>query len=274
MSHAAERRESGSLPLERGAALALRIPAGRLRVEAVEGATEVAYEIEIHVEGDDAAAAQTGLDRVVVRAMSGGSGGGKSEVSVESGAAARDVEIEVNLSARVPLACELTLVAAAGVIAIDRLHGNLRVQSQSGSVDLGEIDGEIDVTLHSGKLRIGKVTGPARIDAKSGQVSVDDAGDAVDIRQMAGQVAVNLTASPRRASRVEAMAGEVRLTLAAGVGVDLDAEAKTGRVRVEKSFPDKGALRSYRGPLQGGGMPLVVRSAAGSIAVGAAPVHG
>ncbi len=272
MSHAGERRESGSLPLGGGAALALRIPAGRLRVEAVEGATEVAYEIEIHAEGDDAAAVQAGLDRVVVRAVSGG--GGKSEVSVESGAAARDVEIEVSLSARVPLACELTLVAAAGVIAIDRLHGNLRVQSQSGSVDLGEIDGEIDIILHSGKLRIGKVTGPARIDAKSGQVSVDDAGDAVDIRQMAGQVAVNLTASPRRASRVEALAGEVRLTLAAGVGVDLDAEAKTGRVRVEKSFPDAGSLRSYRGPLQGGGMPLVVRSAAGSIAVGAASVHG
>jgi hypothetical protein len=267
------RRESGSLPLGSEAVLALRIPSGRLRVEAVEGAAEVAYEIEIHAEADDAAAVQAGLDRVEVR-VSGGNEGGKSEIAVERGAAARDVEIEVNLYARVPLTCELTLGVAAGAIAVDRLRGNLRVKSHSGSVDLGEIEGEIDATLHSGNLRIGKVTGPARIEAKSGQVRIDDAGDGVDIRQMAGQVAVQLTATPRRASRVEAMSGEVRLTLAEGVGVDLDAEARSGRVRVEKSFPDRGALRSYRGPLHGGGMPLVVRSAAGSIAVGAAPLHG
>ncbi len=274
MSHTGERRDSGSLPIEPGAALTLRIPSGRLKVEAVEGATEIAYEIEIRAEADDAATAQAALDRAVVRAESAGNDGGKTEISVEWGGSSRNVEIQVNLLARVPLACDLALVAAAGIISIDRLHGNLRVESQSGSVDLGEIDGEIDATLSSGRLRIGKVTGPARIDAKSGKVSVDDAGDAVDIRQMSGQVAVHLSASPRRASRVEAIAGEIRLTLAEGVGVDLDAEAKSGRVRVAESFPNAGALRSYHGPLQGGGMPLVVRSTAGTIAVGAAPVHG
>lgn len=272
MSETGERRESGSLPLGARRGVVLRIPAGSLRVEAVEGSAEVSYEVAIRAEGEDVAALASGLDRVVVRAEPGR--GEAMEISVERGGISRKVEIDIDLFVRVPLDCDLTLVAAAGRIAVDRVRGRLRVENHSGSVDLGEVDGEVDATLFSGKLRIGRVTGPARVDAKSGEVEIGEAGDGVDIRQGAGKVAVKLTGSPRRASRVDAMAGEVRLSLAEGVGVDLDAEARSGRVRVERTFPAQGSLRSYRGPLQGGGMPFVVRSFAGSIAVDAASAHG
>ncbi len=270
------RRESGSLPLGERGDLTLRIPAGQLRVAADAESSEVTYEIEIAAQGwggADAASqsAQEELDRVVVRATSEGTA---AEITVERGAASRGLEIEVILRARIPLACNLTLSAASGQIVVDRLVGNLRVEGQSGSIDLGEIEGDIDVSSGSGRLHVGKVTGQARIGVTSGQVTVDDAGDAVDIRQAAGQVAVGWSAAPNRASRIETTAGAVRLTLGAGVGVDLDAEARVGRVRIDPALLATTGRSSCRGQVQGGGMPLVVRSLAGSIAIGAAPTNG
>ena len=66
---------------------------------------------------------------------------------------------------------------------------------------------------------------------------------------------------------LETSAGTVTVTLAAGIGLDVDADTSVGRVSSDIPIDGRVSRTSARGTVNGGGPELRLRTSAGSIRI-------
>ncbi|HVS16446.1 MAG TPA: DUF4097 family beta strand repeat-containing protein [Thermoanaerobaculia bacterium] len=119
-----------------------------------------------------------------------------------------------------------------------------------------------DVTIEGAERRVHART-------TNGQVRLREVAGEIEASTTNGGVIAELV-DPVTAASLSTTNGRVRLTVAEGVGIDLDARAVNGRVRVDVPIRHESQDRrgkSVRGELWGGGAPVSVRTVNGSISV-------
>ena len=201
--------------------LSVRVPSGRIELEAIEG-TETVVELEGSPEIEQDARIEVRPRRdgheVVVLVEDKGlfrrfRGDVRVRVSAPPGA---DVEVS-SASADVDGRGEfggLEANTASGDLTFDQVGGDAEVNSASGDVKISRVQGDLTANTASGDLEVGHVGASGKVRSASGDVSIEEAESSLKIQTASGDV---------QASSVRE--GDVTLQTASG---DIDVGVKQG----------------------------------------------
>ena len=259
-------------------ALRLRVPAGEIEVETIDG-DETTVEL-IARRSDEASLAAVEETRIDLRDRPGG--GHELRIDVPD----RDSTSRLGfLFSRSPeVLVRVTCPPGAGLVIRSRsadvhargLFGELESETTSGDLEVDEVDGSARGRAVSGDTRIARIGGAAELQAVSGDIAVDacagratlqsvsgdlllgDAGSSVDLNSVSGdQWVENAGAGPVSSQSVS---GDIRVGVRPGIRVWIDAGSRSGDVTSEL---DVGDTRPGEGPVT----ELRIQTLSGDIAI-------
>jgi len=153
---------------------------------------------------------------------------------------------------------------AGGSIELQDSRGDADLSTAGGSIEVGDVGGEVRVKTAGGSIRVGHVDGSVDAHTSGGSVRIDEAVGAVRAGTSGGSVKAYISRQPTADSELETSGGDVTVYLADGIALDVEANGGDGGVRSD--FPIDGRTESehsLRGPLNGGGPRLYLRSSSG-----------
>ena len=244
------RRETFETPGE--VTLDLRVPAGRIEIEAVAGTTT---EIELDVRGSDEEAGELleqarieqrerpGAHEVIVHVDDRSWGGlrfwrkvdVRLAVRAPQGANVRCTASSADLSGRGRLG-SLEAEAASGDIEFDELAGDASAKAASADVKLRSIGGRAAVNTASGDVELGRVGGEVVVKTASGDVRIDDAGGNVDVSTASGDQRIAAVTAGQ--VDLKSASGDIEVGIRQGSNLWVDARAMSGDLSSEVELAD------------------------------------
>lgn len=232
--------------------LSVRIPSGRIDLEAVEG-TETVVELEGSPEIEEDA-------RIELRPRREGH---EVTVVVEDRGLFKRLRGEVRARVSVPVGAEVELSTASadiegrgefgaleantasGDVDFELVGGAAQVNSASGDVKISRVQGDLTANTASGDLEIGYVGGNAKVRSASGDVSIDEAEASLKIQTASG----DLKASSVREGDVvlQTASGDIEIGVKKGSKLWIDARSMSGDTSSE--FDVGEAAPEGEGPL-------------------------
>jgi DUF4097 and DUF4098 domain-containing protein YvlB len=219
--------------------LEVRIPAGTIEIETVDGHTT-----EIDVDEDDV--------RIDVRPRSGGGhrividqrpkkafGWRTHEVNarieIPHGAVLRGETGSGDLVVQGRLA-DVTFAAGSGDVNIERCEGDLALRAASGDIRVGDVTGHASVDTASGDVRVDEVGGDVTVRSASGDVHVVTAGGSVQVSTASGDITIEDVSRGRCV--LNSMAGDIHVGVRRGTRVWLDISTTAGDASSDLSTTD------------------------------------
>jgi len=260
-----------SFPITGVPRLRVSVPAGSVRITAVDGATETTVDLRPTRGGDDVVArlvehatvAAEG-DTVVVE-VPGDRGLFRSRVPavscvvttaadavLELRVASADVEVRGRVG-------DATITTASGDVRLAESTGRVEVAAASGDVRLDLVAGALSVTTASGDVEVTEVRGDLSTKSASGDVRVAAAHGAVRHSSASGDL--TLDTADGRSVTAQTMSGDVAIGVGAGVTAWLDLSAVSGQVTSDLPVSDD------RPDDAGDPLSLKVRTVSGDISV-------
>jgi Toastrack DUF4097 len=150
-----------------------------------------------------------------------------------------DVDVEVTIPASSAIEvktgsgdCQLTgqfaevsASCASGDVAIDDATA-VEVRSASGDVRVNRARQDLTVRTASGDISVGQGASTSKLESASGDVVVLSTGHSTDAATASGDIAVTATTPGRLRARTAS--GDVRVTVRAGLDIDVDANSVSG----------------------------------------------
>ena len=248
-------------------AVEIRNPAGSVAVDAPEGATEFAVDVEA-LNG----AAEQMLDQVEVGVL-----GSRLRIAVPEGRLFRSpafavrVTVPAGTDTRVAAASaesvlrgplgRVTLTSASGD-AIVEFCAQLQLRTASGGTRVGRVTESATLASASADLHVESVSGALEARTASGDVTVSRAGGDIGVATASGNVAIDRVSSG--SVRVKTMSGDVSVGVIPGQRVWLDLSSVSGRIESQLEDDDTGD-----GPAQ---VSVAVRSVSGDQRIRPVPV--
>lgn len=157
---------------------------------------------------------------------------------------------------------------SGGSIKLHSSKGDADVHTSGGSIVIGDVDGAVRAHTSGGSITIDRSNGAVTAHTSGGSIEVHEVRGAIDAETSGGSVTASLSEAPRADSSLRTAGGGVTVTLADGIGVNLDARA----MRVTSDFTVAGhdseqGRGELVGAINGGGPALVLRSTGGGIRV-------
>jgi hypothetical protein len=199
----------------------------------------------------------------------------------------RDFAVDVRSTAG-PVRLEDTTgavrVRTLGDVEIARAEGDVRIRSD-GDVRITEVVGDVDVRLGEGGIEARWIQGAVELRTGNGEIEAAHvqgrlvartARGSLDVRELSGPVEVVTERGGIYASfvedpegRIETSRGSVEVLLPEQARAQLDAISRRGSVEIDNGFRVPGEQSEDRvtGPLNGGGSPLRLFTARGSVYV-------
>jgi DUF4097 and DUF4098 domain-containing protein YvlB len=242
------RHESFETPGE--LTLEVRVPAGRIEIEAVEGTTT---EVELDVRGGEEAAELLEEARIELRESRGG-----HEVVVEVEDRRRSRfwrRLDVRLRIQAPEGANLRVStasadlrargrfgwleaeAASGDVEVDEISGDATAKAASGDLSLASVGGAANINTASGDVKLGHVAGDVVVKAASGDVTVGDARGDATISTASGDQRIEAVTAGK--VDLKAMSGDIKIGIRQGSNVWVDARAMSGELSSEVALGDE-----------------------------------
>ncbi|MCA9783176.1 MAG: DUF4097 family beta strand repeat protein [Calditrichaeota bacterium] len=158
-------------------------------------------------------------------------------------------------------------ITAGGSINLKSCDRKAVLETAGGDIRVSESVGELVATTSGGSIRIEQSRGPVVARTSGGNISLSEAGAAFDLETAGGNIETELTAQPAEDCHASTAAGNISVTVADGLNLDLDAMTSAGRIRTQLPIAVTGEFLEYRasGQLNKGGPELVLRTSAGNI---------
>lgn len=240
------------------------------KADSLEKAKENAAKVTIEVTGT--------ADRVSVETKypkrQGGFWGGDS------------INVTVNYKVWVPEQAAVEIKSVSGDVEVAAIGGKARIESVSGNVGLrGAAGAEIklvsgDLTIEnivgdaflnavSGDIDVTRIKGSIEADAVSGDIVLEDVSEAqtVDIKTVSGNVTYSGQLKVGARYELRTHSGDVRMTIPAGSGFDLEANTFSGDIDNEFEITVSGKIspKEIRGTVGKGGATLILKSFSGNV---------
>jgi DUF4097 and DUF4098 domain-containing protein YvlB len=228
-------------------AVRIRIPAGRVDIETVEG-----EETRVELSSDS-----TVEEAATVKARG-------SEVTVDIDEkrifgfirSAPDVDIRVTC----PQGARIEVKSVSADVDVHGLVGPTDVKSVSGDVEVERVDGDLVVKSVSGDVAAAAVTGRTTLQTVSGDVRVDDAGGSVTAQTVSGDQ--YLGAVVQGSVTLKSVSGDMHVGIRRGSGVWLDVKSVSGDTSSELAVDDtppegEGPLVELRATAMSGDIRIV-----------------
>jgi DUF4097 and DUF4098 domain-containing protein YvlB len=232
--------------------LNVRVPAGRIELETVEG-QETVVELEAAPELEEEARIELRPRREgheVILVVEGKGilrrfrGDVRARVTAPLGA---DVEVSTasaDLDGRGEFG-ELEVNTASGDVAFEQVGGDAQVNSASGDVSISRVEGAFTVNTASGDLEVGYLGGEGKVRSASGDVSVDEATASLKVQTASGDVEVG---SVREGDvNLQTASGDIEVGIKKGSKLWIDARSMSGETSSDLEIGD--APPDGEGPL-------------------------
>lgn len=156
-----------------------------------------------------------------------------------------------------------------GHMGVKSVRGPVLLRTGGGHIKASDIAGDLRARTSGGHITLEHVEGDVETRTHGGHIKIRDAGGEVDARTSGGHIMVSFSDEPW--GRLETSAGHITVDFPGDARVDLDARSSAGRITLAPEFgpAEKSAWGHLSSVINGGGAPLVLRTSAGHIRVGA-----
>jgi hypothetical protein len=158
---------------------------------------------------------------------------------------------------------------SGGGIVVQDCEGKLKINTSGGGIDVAGGSGSLDGDTSGGAISVKEFHGPMHVETSGGGITISGATGKVDGSTSGGSINAQLAAPVSDTVKLETSGGGITLRLPGDAAFDLDASTSAGNVHSELAVA--GAAKKDRdhlkGPVNGGGKTVWLRSSAGSIHV-------
>jgi len=182
------------------------------------------------------------------------------------------IETKFEMDVTVPANCDLSARSGDGSITCEPLEGRISLESGDGRIHASGLKGTIVLWSGDGGVDADSLDGSLMAHTGDGHLKVSGRFDNLDLRTGDGRLEASALAGSRTAGpwSLETGDGSLQLRIPRNLQALLDASARDGSLHVDLPVSTKGAIRnnSLYGELNGGNVPLRLRSGDGSITLG------
>ena len=161
---------------------------------------------------------------------------------------------------------EIDLTTSGGSINAENCEGKLRLATSGGSLSLKDLKGDIKATTSGGSVNGNNISGELIAHTSGGGIRLSALSCSLEASNSGGGIDVEIKELGKYV-RISNSGGSIDLELPKNKGVDLDLEG--GRIKTGQLGDFNGKIEDDRveGKLNGGGVPVKVRSSSGRISV-------
>lgn len=161
---------------------------------------------------------------------------------------------------------DIELTTSGGSIKANNCDGKLRLTTSGGSLDLRDLKGDIKASTSGGSVNGRNIGGELSTHTSGGSIHLYDLTCSIEASTSAGQIEVEIKELGKYV-KLSNSGGGIDLQLPKGKGVDLDIEGDRIKTDQLGNFDGKVEDDSLQGKLNGGGVPIRVRSSSGRISL-------
>lgn len=159
---------------------------------------------------------------------------------------------------------EIDLHTSGGSINAELCSGNLELVTSGGSLNLKNLSGNVEARTSGGSIRGTDIKADLVAHTSGGNVDLKNVSGSLDAATSGGGVHVDLTELGKFV-RISNSGGNVTLSLPGDKGLDLKLSGGRINTGTLKNFSGKLEEDNVNGTLNGGGIPVTVRSSSGRI---------
>jgi DUF4097 and DUF4098 domain-containing protein YvlB len=176
----------------------------------------------------------------------------------------RSLRIEL----RIPRDADLSVHTGDGSVETGNNGGSVEIRTGDGHIVVNGAKGDIRLSTGDGRINATGLDG--RLDASSGDghIQVEGRLDAVNLKTNDGTIEGRFARGSQVSTSWNVRSGDGRITLRLPENFKADLDARTGDGGINVDFPvtvTRKADSEFRGKLNGGGLPLTIRTGDGSI---------
>lgn len=176
---------------------------------------------------------------------------------------------EGKYTVKVPAQFNTDVRTSGGSIAVSGLRGDAKVKTSGGSIRLAELRGNVNANTSGGSIHARDVEGPMTVKTSGGAINIENAKGKVDALTSGGSVSASFQSPINDEVELKTSGGGVTLKVPEGSAFDLDASTSGGSVSSDLAVKTDGKPKrtSLRGPVNGGGKPVVLRTSGGNVRI-------
>jgi len=158
---------------------------------------------------------------------------------------------------------------AGGNILIADCEGAQQVKTSGGGINLSGGKGSFDGKTSGGSVNVKDFQGAVQVKTSGGGINVINVAGKVDGKTSGGGITARFASPLSDEVNLVTSGGGVTISVSENSAFDLDASTAAGSVSSELSVDSTGkpSRNHLKGPVNGGGKPVVLRTSAGSIHV-------
>ena len=161
---------------------------------------------------------------------------------------------------------DIDLATSGGSIRASNCDGKLRLTTSGGSLDLKGLKGDIKASTSGGSVKGSNISGELNAHTSGGGIHLYDLACSLEASTSGGSIDVEIKELGKYV-KLSNSGGGIDLQLPKGKGVDLDLEGDRIKTDQLGNFDGKVEDDSLQGKLNGGGVPVRVRSSSGRISL-------
>jgi len=176
---------------------------------------------------------------------------------------------EAKYTIRVPAQFNAKLNTAGGPIGVSDLTGDVKASTSGGALKFARIHGPLTGNTSGGAIRVSDSEGEIKVGTSGGGISVEKATGKVEGNTSGGSINVTLATPVKEEIKLSTSGGGVTVKVAEGSAFTLDASTSGGGVTCDLPVTVTGKQERNRlkGPVNGGGPNVVLRTSGGGIHV-------
>jgi hypothetical protein len=264
-----EERVNKTFKAQPGGQLVVDVDFGSIDVSSSDG-SEITVDVVRKIHRGDKEAEQTFLkDRPVIISQDGNTLTVRSRAETKNWSWRGSQRTEGKYTLRVPARFNTDVRTAGGSIAVNGLTGEAKAKTSGGSIKVAELHGSVDAHTSGGSIRARDVEGPITVKTSGGAIDIENAKGKVDAHTSGGSVSASFESPISDEVQLKTSGGGVTLKVPEASAFDLDASTSGGSVSSDLAVKTEGKPKrtSLRGPVNGGGKPVVLRTSGGNVKI-------
>jgi DUF4097 and DUF4098 domain-containing protein YvlB len=178
----------------------------------------------------------------------------------------------LHIEVSVPKHCDVDVRTGDGAVTLEGLEGHSTVNTSDGHVTITGLKGDVELRTSDGGIEARGVDGRLKAASGDGHISVSGRFDALELSTSDGRISAEaqLGSSIGDGWNLDTSDGGITLRIPSDLKADLEASTGDGGITVDipvEVHGDWHASRRLSGTINGGGHPLRLRTADGSIRI-------
>lgn len=153
--------------------------------------------------------------------------------------------------------------SSVGAMSINKCNGTLDLNSSTGAFAISNTKGKVKAVTSTGAIKVTDFTGELTAKTSTGSLQLDNISGSLDASSSTGSARIQMSAVEDFV-KVGVSVGSINLQLPSGKGMDLNLSGRNVKAELA-NFSGTKEKNRVEGKLNGGGIPVDVKTSIGSI---------